>query len=105
MDIPFADLRAQYSEISTSIKKDISKIIDRCSFVYDSEFNGSFELKLRNLTGCDYAHGCSSGTAALHLALYALGVGKGDEVILPSNSFIATALASKRAFFFLVLLF
>jgi dTDP-4-amino-4,6-dideoxygalactose transaminase len=93
MQIPFVDLKNQYTDISDSIKKDINKIIDRCSFVYDKEFNEAFELKLCNYIGVNHARGCSSGTAALHLALYALGIGNGDEVILPSNSFIATALA------------
>lgn len=53
-----------------------------------------FEHKLRDLVGCGYVASCSSGTAALHLACMALGIGSSDRVIVPSISFIATANAA-----------
>jgi len=54
-------------------------------------FVKQFEKEFAEYCGCKYAVACSSGTAALHLALLAVGVGPGDEVIVPSYTFIATA--------------
>lgn len=56
-------------------------------------FLAEFEANLANDVGSLYAEACSSGTAALHLVLHALGIGKGDEVIVPSQTFYATTAA------------
>lgn len=92
MHVPFVDLKTQYEPIKTELKESICSVIDSCSFVYNDN-NKVFEGKVSNMLGGHHCLGCSSGTAALHLALTALDIGKGDEVIVPANSFIATALA------------
>ncbi len=92
MRVPFVDLKRQYSTIKEYIYRNISDVLESCDFVY-SKYNESFEAKLARFVGVPYAVGCSSGTSALHLALTALNIGPGDEVIVPANSFIATALA------------
>jgi len=92
MEVPFVDLKNQYDPIKEYIHANINDVLESCDFVY-SKYNESLEIKISNLIGVPYAVGCSSGTAALHLALTALDIGPGDEVIVPANSFIATALA------------
>ena len=92
MYVPFVDLKTQYESIKTELKDSVCNVIDSCSFVYDNN-NKVFETKVSKLLGGHHCLGCSSGTAALHLALTALNIGEGDEVIVPANSFIATALA------------
>lgn len=52
-----------------------------------------FEKKFKNYIGVEYAISCNSATAALHLSLLALGIGKNDEVIVPVNTFTSTAAA------------
>lgn len=54
------------------------------------EFIGKFERTFAELCGVRHAESCANGTVALHLLLHALGVGPGDEVILPSETFVAT---------------
>ena len=55
------------------------------------EYIAKFEQKFSKYCGCKYGISCSNGTTSLHLALAALGIGKGDEVIVPTLTFIATA--------------
>ena len=55
------------------------------------EFVSEFENKFKKLIGTQYAISVNSATAALHLALNAVGVGKNDEVLIPTNTFVATA--------------
>ena len=50
-----------------------------------------FENNFRNYIGCKYAIACNSGTSGLHMCLNLIGVGKGDEVILPAQTFLASA--------------
>ena len=88
--IPLVDLKAQYF----SIKKDIDAAINRC--VQHTQFIGGppvleFEKEFAQLCDTKFAVGLSSGTSALYLALKAYGIGKGDEVIIPTLTFIATA--------------
>ena len=61
------------------------------NFLNDGEVTDEFEKKLAGLLGCTHAVAVTSGTAALFLSLAALGVGKGDEVVVPDVTFIATA--------------
>ena len=92
MHVPFVDLKAQYKPILNDIKSAVECELTSCSYVY-SKANEQFEIDLANFVGANFTVGCASGTAALHLALSALDIGQGDEVIVPVNSFIATALA------------
>jgi dTDP-4-amino-4,6-dideoxygalactose transaminase len=90
MKIPFLDLNAQFE----SIRKDILDAIDRVlvsgQFV-GGEWVEGFEEEFARFVRSRYAVGVSSGTAALELALKAARITAGDEVIVPANSFFATA--------------
>lgn len=88
--VPFVDLRAQHDSLRTELFDTITKIIDTSSFIMGQAVK-DFEPKFAEFCGCRRAIGVSSGTAALHLALWALGIGPGDEVITIPHTFIATA--------------
>ncbi len=68
----------------------IKKVLDN-NFPNEGQLTAQFEKKLADLLGCKYAVAVTSGTAAMFLSLKALGIGRGDEVIVPDMTFIATA--------------
>ena len=88
--IPLVDLASQYRNIRTEVLGKIEELLESRSFI-QGEFVAEFENKFSKLHGASYGSGCSNGTAAIQLALQALGIGRGDEVITAPNSFIATA--------------
>lgn len=88
--IPLVDLRAQYKKIKREIDEVVEKVLEKANFIMGEELK-EFELAFARFLGAKYAIGVSSGTDAIHLALLALGVRKGDEVILPAHTFTATA--------------
>ena len=90
MKIPLVDLKAQYESIKPEIQAAINRVLDTSQFILGKEVE-AFEKAFARYCGVKYAVGLNSGTAALHLALLALGVGPGDEVITVSQTFIATA--------------
>jgi len=90
MKVPFLDLKAQYKEIKEKVNPAIQEVLDNCSFVLGKTVAG-FESSFAEALGVKYCHGVSSGTDGNHLVLWALGIGPGDEVIIPANTFIATA--------------
>lgn len=90
MKVPFLDLKAQLQEIRSGIEERFLKIIDNTAFVCGKEVQ-EFEQSFSGLHGTRYAVGLSSGTDGNHLALLCCEIGKGDEVIVPVNTFIATA--------------
>jgi dTDP-4-amino-4,6-dideoxygalactose transaminase len=90
MKIPFLDLKAQYESIKPEINEAIQQVLDSCAFA-GGPFVQAFEKQFAGFCGCDHCIGVGSGTEALWLALLALGVGPGDEVITVPNTFIATA--------------
>ncbi len=90
MKVPFLDLKAQYQAIKTEIQNAINEVLESTSFIlgkYVQEFESEF-AKVHNVKHCI---GLSSGTDGNHITLWALDVGPGDEVIIPANTFIATA--------------
>lgn len=87
--VPFVDLRAQHDSIRKELFDTITQIIDTSSFIMGSAIK-EFEPKFAEFCGCKHAIGVSSGTSALHLALWALEIGPGDEVITIPHTFIAT---------------
>jgi len=89
MSIPFVDLKAQYRTIKTEIDEAIAGVVESCWFV-GGEGVQRFEENFAAYCGAKNGVGCSSGTSAIHLALVGLGIGPGDEVITPCNTFIAT---------------
>jgi UDP-2-acetamido-2-deoxy-ribo-hexuluronate aminotransferase len=88
--IPFIDLKAQYQALREPIQNRIQKVLDHGQFIMGPEVD-EIERALAKFTGAKHAIVCSSGTDAAILAFMALGIGPGDEVIVPSFSFIATA--------------
>jgi dTDP-4-amino-4,6-dideoxygalactose transaminase len=89
MNIPFVDLKAQYRTIKPEIDVEIAEVVESCWFVGGPKVK-RFEENFASYCGARYGVGASSGTSAIHLALVALGIGPGDEVITPVNTFIAT---------------
>lgn len=88
--IPFLDLKGQYLQIKDEIRTAIDEVLDATAYS-GGPFVEKFEKNLAQYTGTKYALGVNTGTSALHLAMMALGIGAGDEVIVPANTFIATA--------------
>jgi UDP-2-acetamido-2-deoxy-ribo-hexuluronate aminotransferase len=86
----FIDLKKQYQLLKPSIDRRIQAVLDHGQFIMGPEV-GELEQKLAAHTGSRHAIACSSGTDALLLALMALGIGPGDEVVTTPFSFIATA--------------
>jgi len=92
MSVPFVDLKAQYRSIRGEIETAIHDVIESSGFVLGPAVE-RFEAEFAEYLGVDYVIGINSGTMALQLALLAIGVGPGDEVIVPAHTFVATAAA------------
>ena len=90
MTVPFLDLNIQYQSIKPEIDKAIQNVIDHSAFILGKAVS-EFEREFAAAHSVKHCIGVSSGTDANHLALWSLGVGPGDEVIIPANTFIATA--------------
>lgn len=90
--VQFLDLRAAYIELKSDIDAAISGVLDSGWYVLGTEVE-SFESEFSKYCGAQYAVGVANGLDALHLALRAMNIGPGDEVIVPSNTYIATWLA------------
>jgi len=84
------DLKAQYRAIQAEVDEAIRAVIEEAAFVLGPAVE-RFETDFARYLGVDYVVGTSNGTTALQLSLLALGVGEGDEVIVPAHTFIATA--------------
>lgn len=92
MNIPFLDLGAAYRELKTEIDAAIQRVLDSGWYILGPEVD-AFEAEWAAYCGADHAVGVANGLDALILALRALDIGPGDEVIVPSNTYIATWLA------------
>jgi dTDP-4-amino-4,6-dideoxygalactose transaminase len=90
MNIPFVDLKSQYAGIKTEINAAIQKILDNSEFVQGPTVR-RFEEQFSAVQNVKHTIACGSGTDALHLALWGLGISSQDEVITAANTFIATA--------------
>jgi len=90
MKIPFLDLKPQNDDQKAEITAAIHEVIEKCAFA-GGPFVASFEEDFAAFCGTRHAIGVGSGTDALWLALLALGVGPGDEVITVPSTFMATA--------------
>ncbi|CCN47644.1 Erythromycin biosynthesis sensory transduction protein eryC1 [Vibrio nigripulchritudo MADA3029] len=91
-DIPFLNLADAHSEIKESINDAMRRVLDSGWFIMGPELE-SFEQEFADYCGAKYCVGVANGLEALHLLLRSHGIGPGDEVIVPSNTFIATWLA------------
>ena len=87
--IHMVDLKGQYLHIRSEIDQALHQVMERAAFIQGEEVN-AFERELCNYTGTGFCISCGNGTDALQIALMALGIGAGDEVIVPAFTYIAT---------------
>lgn len=92
MKVPFLDLGASYRELQDEIEAEVLRSLRSGWYIGGADVE-AFESDFAGVTGARYCVGVANGLEALHMALRALDVGPGDEVIVPSNTFIATWLA------------
>src|SRR2546425_9277973 len=93
--IPLADLRAQHESLRPALQAAIDRVFATSDFVLGEEV-AQFEAEFADYCGVGETIACANGTDALELALSAIGVGVGDEVITVANTFAATAEAIVR---------
>ena len=94
--VPFLDLRAAYEELRAEIDSALLRVAGSGWYLLGEEL-AAFERDFAAYVGTRHCVGVANGLDALHLSLLALGVGDGDEVIVPSNTYIATWLAVSMA--------
>lgn len=87
--VPFMDLKPQLQALRGDINAAIGRTLDNTDFILGEQL-GEFESEFAAYCGTEHSVGVSSGTAALHIALLALDIGPGDEVITVPNTFVAT---------------
>lgn len=90
MKIPFNDLRAHHASLQPDLNAAIQRIIETSSFIRGADVD-AFELEFAALVGAKRAVSCANGTDALYIAMRALGLQPGDEVITTAHSWIATS--------------
>ncbi|MCU7495180.1 MAG: DegT/DnrJ/EryC1/StrS family aminotransferase [Ignavibacteria bacterium] len=90
MEVPFQDLKSQYKAIKEEINPAIQEVLESSAFVLGKSVK-EFEEQFARVHEVKHCIGLSSGTDGNHSVLWALGVKVGDEVIMPVNTFIATA--------------
>lgn len=90
--IPFVSFEVMHKEIQKEVLEKFQVIYERNIFIQGKEVT-AFEKEFASYCGAKYCIGCGNGLDALYLILRAYNIGKGDEVIVPSNTYIATALA------------
>jgi len=93
--VPLCDLQAQYRELRPQIEEAVARVLASGLVILGPEV-AALEEEVAQYCGAAHAVGCASGTDALLLALHALGIGPGDEVILPPFTFFATVGAVHR---------
>lgn len=92
MRVPFVDLVSEHLALMPDLESAIRQVVARADFVLGSEVE-RFEEEFAAYCGTRYAVGVDSGLSAIKLLLEAMGIGPGDEVLVPANTFIATAAA------------
>lgn len=92
MRVPFLDLNSSYMELKNELDAAFQEVMDTSWYVLGREVE-NFEAEFARYCGVKHCIGVGNGLEALHLTLRTLGIGKGDEVIVPAHTFIATWLA------------
>jgi dTDP-4-amino-4,6-dideoxygalactose transaminase len=90
MTVPFVDLKAQYSTIQHEIDSAIAKVISETAFI-SGKYAKAFEEAFAEYLGVKHCVACANGTDSLEILLQAMGVGVGDEVLVPANTWISTS--------------
>src|SRR5436190_6622537 len=88
--VPLCDLQGQYQKLRPKVEEAVCRVLASGQAIMGPEVSG-LEEEVARYCGVNHGVGCASGTDALSLALAALGIGPGDEVILPPFTFFATA--------------
>jgi dTDP-4-amino-4,6-dideoxygalactose transaminase len=96
MSVPLVDLAVQHAAVAEEVAEGWRQVLAKTSFIAGPQV-AAFESEYAAFTGAQHCVGVANGTDAIEIALRALGVGPGDECILPANTFIATAEAVWRA--------
>lgn len=96
MLIPLVDLKLQHRQIADELQQGFARLFENTAFILGEEV-ASFERAFARFSGVKHCVGVANGTDALEMMLRAVGVANGDEVIVPANSFVATAFAVMRA--------
>jgi len=94
--IPLVDLKAQHAEVADDIAQGFASVCAETSFILGPPV-AAFEAAFARLCGVAHCIGVGNGTDAIEMMIRALGLGAGDEVLMPANTFIATALGVLRA--------
>ncbi len=96
MTVPFLDLVSQHAEVADAVQADLDQVFSSAGFI-GGPFVAAFEQAYAAFVGAEHCVGLANGTDAVELALRALGLGPGDEAIIPANTFVATVEAACRA--------
>lgn len=96
MSIPFLDLKIQHQDLRAELTQAFNEVLDSGWFIQGDQL-ALFEQEYASYCGTQHCIGVGNGLDALHLILRAYGIGPGDEVIVPSNTYIATWLAASYA--------
>jgi dTDP-4-amino-4,6-dideoxygalactose transaminase len=96
IDLPLVDLKAQHRAIADEVSAGFARVLENTSFILGKEV-AEFEQAFAKFSGVRHCVGVGSGTDALELLVRGAGIGPGDEVLVPVNSFVATAFAVLRA--------
>lgn len=92
MKVPFSTVRYMHQEVKDAVIKKFVDVYEKDWFIQGKEVE-AFEQEFARYCNVEYCVGCGNGLDALYLIMRAMNIGEGDEVIVPSNTFIATALA------------
>lgn len=95
-DVPFLDLHAAYLALKSELDEAVLRTLSSGWYLLGSEL-ATFEKEFADFLGVNHCVGVGNGLDALHLSLRAMGIGPGDEVLVPSNTYIATWLAVSYA--------
>src|SRR5262245_463898 len=90
VSIPFMDLEAQIKSLEQPLRQAMEQVLKTRSFIQGPSVD-QFNKEFLKVHGGKYGVGCSNGTSAITVALRALGIGPGDEVLIPNHTFIGTA--------------
>ncbi len=90
MKVPFVDLKAQYLSLKDEFDAAVAEVMSETAFI-GGRYAAAFETSFAEYLGVNHCVACANGTDAIEIALKAIGVEPGDEVLLPANTFIATA--------------
>lgn len=90
MKIPFVDLKAQYLSLKDEFDAAIADVVSQTAFI-GGRYAAAFESEFAKYIGAEHCVAVANGTDAIEIALRAAGVGPGDEVVVPANTFLATA--------------